>query len=124
MKSYILNLTGYGLDALPASYDYETASLLWDECDELNESLSHHTVTLTETESGSLILAAEVRAMRETSPTGPESLSAGFRRSRISIERLRLSRALERIADEYGAFELPARFLMGEPELNELLSCS
>ena len=117
MKSYILNLTGYGLDALPASYDYETASLLWSECDELNESLNHHTVTLTETESGSLILAAEVRAMRETSPTGPESFSS-------RIERLRLSRALERIADEYGASELPARFLMGEPELNELLSCS
>lgn len=107
MKSYILNLTGYGLDALPTSYDYETASLLWDECDRLNESLSHHTVTLTETESGSLVLTGE--------PDGTESLSA-------RIERLRLSRALERIADEYGAFELPARYLMGEPELNEIVS--
>lgn len=109
MKSYILNLTTYGLNALPTAYDYETASALWAECDELNESLSHHTVTLTETESGSLILTGE--------PTGPESFSA-------RIERLRLSHALERIADEYGASELPARFLMGEPELNELLSCS
>lgn len=113
MKSYILNLTTYGLNALPTAYDYETAAALWNECDELNESLSHHTVTLTETESGSLVLTAEVRAMRETSPDGTESLSA-------RLERLRLARALERIADEYGASELPARFLMGEPELNDL----
>lgn len=105
MKSYILNLSTYGLNGLPTSYDYETASALWNECDELNETLTHHTVTLTETESGSLVLAGE--------PDGTETIAA-------KIERLRLARALERIADEYGAFELPARYLMGEPDLNEL----
>ena len=107
MKSYILNLTTYGLNALTTAYDYETAAALWNECDELNESLNHHTVTLTETESGSLVLTGE--------PDGTESLSA-------RLERIRLARALERIADEYGAFELPERYLMGEPELNEMLS--
>ena len=116
MKSYILNLTTCDVTGSPFAYDYSTAAALWNECDELNESLSHHTVTLTETESGSLVLTGE--------PDGTESLSAGFRRSRISIERIRLARALERIADEYGASELPARYLMGEPELNELRACS
>ena len=105
MKSYILNLTTYGMNGQPVDYDYTTAADIWNECDELNETLLHHTVTLIETESGSLLLCAE--------PDGTESLSA-------RIERLRLSRALERIADEYGAFELPSRYLMGEPELNEL----
>lgn len=105
MKSYILNLTTYGMNGQPVDYDYTTAAALWTECDELNETLTHYTVTLTETESGSLVLSGE--------PDGTETLAA-------KIERLRLSRALERIADEYGAFELPARYLMGEPELNEL----
>jgi len=105
MKSYILNLTTYGLNALPTAYDYETASALWAECDELNETLRFHTVTLTETAEGNLILSAE--------SDGTESFPAKF-------ERVTLSRRLERIADEYGAFELPARFLMGEPELNDL----
>lgn len=109
MKSYILNLTTYGMNGLPTDYDYTTAAALWNECDELNESLSHHTVTLTETESGSLVLTGE--------PDGTESLSA-------RLERIRLARALERIADEYGASELPVRYLMGEPELNELRACS
>ena len=105
MKSYILNLTTCDVTGSPFAYDYSTATALWNECDELNESLSHHTVTLTETESGSLVLTGE--------PDGTESLSA-------RLEQLRLARALERIADEYGASELPARFLMGEPELNDL----
>ena len=109
MKSYILNLTTCDVTGSPFAYDYATAAALWNECDELNESLSHHTVTLTETESGSLVLAGE--------PDGTESLSA-------RLERIRLAHRLEQIADEYGASELPARFLMGEPELNELRACS
>lgn len=112
MKSYILNLTTYGMNGQPTDYDYTTAANLWNECDELNETLRFHTVTLTETATGSLILSAE--------PTGTES--NGRERLAALIEENRLSRALERIADEYGAFELPARFLMGEPELNELLA--
>lgn len=107
MKSYILNLTTYGMNGLPTDYDYTTAAALWNECDELNETLRFHTVTLNETANGSLILTGE--------PDGTESIAA-------RLERFALSRALEYLADEYGAFELPARFLMGEPELNELLA--
>ncbi len=105
MKSYILHLTTYGMNGLPTDYDYTTAASLWNECDELNETLLHHIVTLTETAEGNLILSAE--------SDGTESFPAKF-------ERVTLSRRLERIADEYGAFELPSRYLMGEPELNEL----
>ena len=112
MKSYILNLTTYGMNGLPTDYDYTTAAALWNEMDELNETLHFHIVTLNETANGSLILTGE--------PTGTES--TGRERLAALIEQNRLSRALERIADEYGAFELPARFLMGEPELNELLA--
>ena len=112
MKSYILNLTTYGMNGQPLDYDYTTAANLWTECDELNETLHCHTVTLNETSNGSLILSAE--------PTGTES--TGTERLAALIEQNRLSRALERIADEYGAFELPSRFLMAEPELNELLA--
>ena len=107
MKSYILNLTTYGMNGQPVDYDYTTAAALWNECDELNETLRYHSVALTETESGSLILSGE--------SDGTETLSA-------RLERLSLSRRLEQIADEYGAFELPTRYLMGEPDLNELLS--
>lgn len=112
MKSYILNLTTYGMNGLPSDYDYTTAAALWNECDELNETLRFHTVTLNETANGSLILSAE--------PTGTES--TGRERLAAYIEQNRLSRALEHIADEYAAFELPSRFLMAEPELNELLA--
>lgn len=107
MKSYILNLTTYGLDGLPTDYDYETAAALWNECDKLNEKLRFHAVSLTETDNGSLILTGE--------PTGADSIPA-------RMERLALSRRLERIADEYGAFELPSRYLLGESDLNEMLS--
>lgn len=103
MKSYILNLTTYGMNGQPTDYDYTTAADLWNELDALNAELRHHTVTLAETETGSLILSAE-----------PEDDSFPAR-----LERIPLSRRLERIADEYGAFELPDRYLMGEPELNE-----
>ena len=112
MKSYILNLTTYGMNAAPVSYDYETAAALWNECDELNATLRFHTVTLTETVNGSLILSAE--------PNGAES--NGRERLAAFVEQNRLARAMERLADEYAAFELPARFLMAEPELNELLA--
>lgn len=112
MKSYILNLTTYGMNGLLTGYDYTTAANIWNECDELNETLRFHTVTLTETGNGSLILSAE--------PTGTES--TGRERLAAHIERITLSRALERIADEYADFELPSRFLMAEPELNEFLA--
>ena len=112
MKSYILNLATYGMNGQPVDYDYTTAANLWNDCDELNETLRFHTVTLTETVNGSLILSAE--------PTGTES--TGRERLAAYIEQNHLSRRLEHIADEYAAFELPARFLMGEPELNELLA--
>ncbi len=112
MKSYILNLTTYGMNGLPTDYDYTTAAALWNECDELNESLHFHTVTLNETVTGSLILSAE--------PIGTES--KGRERLAAYIEQNHVARRLEHIADEYAAFELPARFLMGEPELNELLA--
>lgn len=107
MKSYILNLTTYGMNGQPTDYDYTTAAALWTECDELNETLKFHTVTLTETVNGSLILTGE--------PDGTGTIPA-------RLERRALSRRLEHLADEYGAFELPARRLMGEPELNELLA--
>lgn len=106
MKSYILNLASYDLEGNAVSYDYETASELWMKCDELNEYLHFHTVELNETENGSLILSA---ASDEDSP-------------RAWFEGLFLSHELEKIADEYAAFELPSRFLMAEPELNELLA--
>lgn len=107
MKSYILNLATYGMNCEVIDYDYATAAALWNECDELNETLHHHTVTLYENASGSLILAGE--------SDGSETFAA-------RIERMHLTRELERIADEYGAFELPERYLIGEPELNEMLS--
>ncbi len=112
MKSYILNLTTYGMNGQPLDYDYTTAAAIWAECDELNETLRFHTVTLNETANGSLILSAE--------PTGtPET---GREKIALYAEEIHLSRRLEHIADEYGAFELPTRFLMAEPELNELLA--
>lgn len=112
MKSYILNLTTYGMNGQPADYDYTTAAALWNECDELNETLRFHIVTLNETANGSLILSAE--------PTGtPET---GREKIALYAEEVRLNRRLEIIADEYAAFELPSRFLMAEPELNELLA--
>ena len=106
MKSYILNLTTYGMNGEPVSYDYETASELWARCDELNEHLHAHSVELNETENGCLILTA---SSDEDSP-------------RAWFEGLFLSRELERIADEFCGFELPERYLMGEPDLNELVS--
>lgn len=112
MKSYILNLTTYGMNGQPTDYDYTTAAALWNECDELNETLRFHTVALNETANGSLILSVEPTRMPET---GREKIA-------LYAEEIRLNRRLEIIADEYAAFELPARFLMGEPELNELLA--
>lgn len=112
MKSYILNLTTYGMNGQPLDYDYTTAAALWNECDELNETLRFHTVTLSETVNGSLVLSAE--------PTGtPET---GREKIALYAEEVRLNRRLEYLADEYAAFELPSRFLMAEPELNELLA--
>lgn len=105
MKSYIINLATYGMNCEVIDYDYDTAAALWNECDELNETLRHHTVTLEENASGSLILTAE--------SDGSETFAA-------RIERMKLAHEIERIADEYGAFELPSRYLMGEPELNEM----
>lgn len=107
MKSYIFNFATYGLDCTETDYDYGTAAALRNECDELNDRLRHHTVTLEENESGSLILTGE--------PDETESLPA-------RIERMKLAAELERIADEYCGFELPTRFLLGERELNEMLA--
>lgn len=107
MKSYILNLTTYGMNGEPVSYDYETASELWTRCDELNEHLHMHTVELNETENGCLILSAE-----SDEPDHPLTW----------LEEIFLSHELEKIADEFCGFELPERYLMGEPELNELVS--
>ena len=106
MKSYTLNLTTYGMNCLPTDYDYTTASDLWNEINELNETLKAFTVNLNETASGSLIISAD-----------PEEDADPLR---TFLESLALSRRLERIADEFGAFELPERYLMGEPELNEI----
>ena len=77
MKSYILNLTTYGMNGQPLDYDYTTAAAIWNECDELNETLRFHTVTLTETVNGSLILSAE--------PTGTESTVANGHKKIIPI---------------------------------------
>lgn len=107
MKSYILNLTTYGMNGEPVDYDYDTAAGLWNEIDKLNETAQAHLVTLTETIDGALIIGVE---------------SNGRNDFPARIERYTLSRQVERIADEYGAFELPERYLMGEPELNELIS--
>lgn len=106
MKTYILNLTTYGMNGMPTDYDYAAAADLWNEIDELNENLRAFTVRLNETESGSLILSAEQN--EEADPL------------RVFLESVALSRRMERIADEFGAFELPDKFLMGEPELNEI----
>ena len=107
MKSYIFNFATYGLACMETDYDYGTAAALRNETDTLNERLRHHIVTLDETANGSLILSGE--------SNGTETVPA-------RIERFRLAAELERIADEYCGFELPARFLMGEPELNEMLA--
>lgn len=105
MKSYIFNFSSYGMNGDIIDYDYSAASLLWEELDELNETAEHSRIDLTETASGSLILSVE---SDET-----KTLSA-------LIERYALSREIERIADEFGGFELPSRYLMGETDLNEI----
>lgn len=107
MKTYAFNFATYGIDGLPTDYDYTTASLLWEELDELNESCDHHTVTLDETASGSLVLCIE---SDET-----KSLPA-------LLEKVHVAHEIERIADEYGGFEIPDRYLLGERELNEIRS--
>lgn len=104
MKSYVFNLNTYDLAAAPVGYDYSTAAALWLEVDDLNETFPRFTVTLAENASGSLVLAA--------GPTAPA----------IRRERRALAAEMERIADEYGGFELPERYLLGERELNELLA--
>ena len=107
MKSYIISLATYDMDGQPVDYDYGTAAELWGVIDELNEQLHYHTASLTETASCALVISAE---------------SNGTNTVPARLERLALARHLERIADEYGAFELPARLLMAEPELNEMIS--
>lgn len=107
MKTYAFNFATYGIDGLPTDYDYTTASLLWEELDELNETADHHTVTLDETASGSLVLSVESDETR-TLPA--------------LLERVHVAHEIERIADEYGGFELPDRYLLGERELNEIRS--
>ena len=102
MKSYVFNLNTYDLTGTPIAYDYSTAADLWLEVDDLNETFPRFTVSLIENASGSLVLMAE--------PTAPA----------IRRERRDLAAELERIADEYGGFELPSRFLFGERELNEI----
>ena len=107
MKTYVFNFSTYGMNGTPTDYDYTSASLLWEELDELNESSGYHTVALESNESGSLILSVESDETR--------SLPA-------LLERIHVSREIERIADEYGGFELPSRFLFGERALNEIRS--
>lgn len=108
MKTYIADLSTYDWNGTPIAYDYETASEIWSECDELNETLCYHEVKLTATAAGTLALTAE--------PIETERTFAQ------RIEAHRLARELERIADEYGFFEIPYHYLMGEPELNEIIS--
>lgn len=108
MKSYIINLATYDWNGSVIDYDYQTASMLWGECDDINAQLESYEITLTETANGSLILTAELIRSNQTIST--------------RVERARVFREIERIADEYGGFELPARFLMGEVELNEIRS--
>ncbi len=107
MKSYILNLTTYGMNGQPVAYDYETATELWSRCDELNAYLHMHTIELNETNNGCLILTAT--AEEEDHPL-------------TWLESIFVEHELEKIADEFCAFELPERYLMGEPELNELIT--
>lgn len=107
MKSYIFNFATYGLNSYETDYDYSTAAALRNECDELNDRLKYHTVTLDENANGSLILSGE---------------SNGANTFPARIERMHLAAELERIADEYCGFELPTRFLLGERELNEMLA--
>lgn len=107
MKTYAFNFSTFGMDGLPTDYDYTSASLLWDELDELNETAEHHTVNLDENAAGTLILSVESDETR-TLPA--------------LLERIHVAREIERIADEYGGFELPSRFLFGERDLNEIRS--
>ncbi len=107
MKTYAFNFATYGIDGMPTDYDYTTASLLWSELDELNESCEYHLATLEESFTGSLVLSVESDETR-TLPA--------------LLERVHVAREIERIADEYGGFELPDRFLLGERDLNEIRS--
>lgn len=107
MKNYAFNFATYGIDGLPTDYDYTTASLLWEELDKLNESCEHHLATLDETESGSLVLSVETNETK-TLP--------------VLLERIHVAREIERIADEYGGFELPSNYMLGERKLNEIRS--
>lgn len=107
MKSYIFNFAAYDMNGNVTDYDYTTASDLWLRCDSLSEYLHMHTVELNETGNGSLILSAET-----DEPDHPLTW----------LEEIFLEHEFEKIADEYCGFELPERYLMGEPELNELVS--
>ena len=107
MKSYVFNFSSSGMNGDIIDYDYSTASLLWEELDALNETAEHSRIDLTETASGSLILSVELDETR-TLPA--------------LLEKIHVTREIERIADEYGGFELPSRFLFGERALNEIRS--
>lgn len=107
MKSYIFNFAAYDMNGNVTDYDYTTASDLWLRCDSLSEYLHMHTVELNETGNGSLILSAET-----DEPDHPLTW----------LEEIFLEHEFEKIADEYCGFELPERYLMGEPELNEIVS--
>lgn len=110
MKTYVIDLHTYDTHARPAGYDYTSAVLIRAEIDELNEKLRYHAAELNETPAGTLILSAE----RNETPARYAGVAW--------IESRYAAREIERIADEYGFFEVPPRFALADPELNKLIA--
>ena len=108
--SYIADLHTYDLRGNPSEYDYATAAAVYNEIYRLNARMRYHEASLNETTAGTLILTAD----RNETPAKHQGV--------VWIEEQFAARELQRIADEYGFFELPRRYLIGEPELNEIIS--
>ena len=107
--AYIADLNTYDLAGEPTAYDYKTATLARYEVDKLNDRLRYHAVELNETAAGTLVLTADRN----------EKTARHF--GIVLVERRFLDLEIERIADEYGFFQIPRRYIWGEPEVNDLV---
>ena len=92
--TYVADLATYSPEGNETDYDYALAAEIRNEVDSLNETLRFHTVTL---ECG---YYSGIQLTVEANETGHIA---------SSVERRRVLREIERIADEYGFFEYTSR---------------
>ena len=108
--AYIANLNTYDEHGNPAAYDYAAVTLIRYEIDRLNDRLRYFSVELNETPDATLILS-----YRRNETDEP-------RRLLPVVENQIVRREIERIADEFGFFQIPRRPVYGEPDLNEIIT--